>query len=178
MGAQPPASPPINEINAVITLSSIVEFSQAWGGAVAAVAASASLVVQLRGKRDSIKVGLWTLTPEMTPKDFMHIVNLSDHPVKISDYGFIEPNGTFTSIPWLAEIGDLHDEECSTRGKLRLEKRGDYFEMGYERRRPPAGAFAVTAAGGRPTIDFGPDMPHWRRLVIRLRLLFRRPYLG
>lgn len=154
-----------------------VDFWTKWatlGGAViAAVSGVWSLLIQLRGKRDSFKVGMGTISPEVIEEVVMHVVSISDHPIKISDYGFIELNGQLTSIPMEAELTSYIAHEGLFRGSTTLVKRGDSMEVGYCRRRAVIGCFALTNLQSRPNIAFGYDTPTWKQLWVRLKVLLK-----
>lgn len=140
------------------------------GAVIAAVSGVWSLLIQLRGKRDSFKVGMDTISPEATPFTFLHVVSRSDHPIKISDYGFIEENGRLYSIPMEADLGEYIAHEGAFRGSSFLEKRGDAFEVGYDRTRPVIGCFAMTNLESRPTLAFRRVTPLWMRVWVRVKV--------
>ena len=108
----------------------------------------------------------------------MSVISRSDHPIRLTDWGFIEPNGTFTSLILEWETGSLHGEEITTRGTSRLEGFGQHFETGYVRSQVPLGAYAISATQRGPVITLSTTMPVWRRVWIRLRLLFQPSYFG
>ncbi|KXO83799.1 hypothetical protein AYK87_06525 [Stutzerimonas stutzeri] len=98
-----------------------VDFWTKWAthavAVVAAISGVWSLLIQLRGKRDSFKVGMGTISPEVLPEVVMHVVSVSEHPIKISDYGFIELNGQLTSIPMEAELSSYISHEGLFKGR-------------------------------------------------------------
>lgn len=136
---------------------------------VAAVSGVWSLLIQLRGKRDSFKVGMGTISPEVIPEVVMHVVSISEHPIKVSDYGFVELTGQLTSIPMEAELASYISHEGLFRGATLLEKRGDSMEVGYCRRRAVIGCFALTNLQSRPKLAFSYDTPIWKRIKVRLQ---------
>jgi hypothetical protein len=140
---------------------------------VAAISGVWSLLIQLRGKRDSFKVGMGTVTPEVLREAVMHVVSVSEHPIKISDFGFIEQNGQLTSIPMEAELVGYIAHEALFRGSTLLEKRGDTMEVGYCRNKVAIGCFALTNLQSRPKLAFSYDTPTWRRIKVRLQTLWK-----
>lgn len=108
----------------------------------------------------------------------MHVVSKSDHQIKLADWGFIDPDGRFSSIPmdWHADPS-MGDDIVST-GSSTLAARGEYFETEYTRRDPAIGAFARSVTQGRPRLYFGVNAPLWRRARIRIRLVFQPHYLA
>lgn len=133
---------------------------------VAAVSGVWNLLIQLRGKRDSFKVGMGTVSPEVLPEVMMHVISTSEHPITVSDYGFIELDGRLTSIPLEAELSSYISHEGLFRGSTRLEKRGDAMEVGYSRRRAVIGCFALTNLQSRPKISFSYSTPTWTRMKV------------
>lgn len=143
------------------------------GAVIAAVSGVWSLLIQLRGKRDSFLLGMGTISPEAIRETCMHVVSISEHSIKISDYGFIELNGQLTSIPMESELTSYIAHEGLFRGSTTLEKRGDSMEVGYCRNRPAIGCFALTNVQTRPKVAFGYDTPRWKRLYVRLKVLWK-----
>lgn len=141
------------------------------GAVVAAVTGSVGLWMQVRGKRDSFKIGIGTVSPEATSLTFLNVVSRSDHPIKISDYGFIEGNGRLYSIPMESDLGNHIAHEGVFRGSSMLEGRGDFFEIGYDRTRPVIGCFAMSNLQSKPKLAFSYETPRWKRLKVRLQTL-------
>lgn len=145
-----------------------IDSIQKWVTLIAAVLAAIGSFLNLRGKRDKIKVGYGPLHPPLDSKEYVHVVSLSDHPIDIIDYGFVMQRGQLLSLPdRLAH--DPYDGECFIDGSRKLESRNEAFEgsialmgMGL-----PVGAYARTNSQTRPTIDFRWDMPWWKRLWFR-----------
>lgn len=154
-----------------------VDFWTKWatlaGVVIAAVSGVWSLLIQLRGKQDSFKVGMGTTSPEAAPLTFLHVVSRSDHPIKICDYGFIESDGRLYSIPMESDLGNHIAYEGVFRGSSMLEKRGDFFEIGYDRTRQAIGCFALSNLQSKPKLAFSYDTPHWKRLKVRLQVLLK-----
>lgn len=148
------------------------------GAAVAAVASVWNLRLQLRGKQDQFVVRLGGSSPSIEQETMLHVVSHSDHPVKLTDWGFIEADGSFTSFPMEWETGGLHTGEITSRGTTELEKFGAFFETGHIRRPDVYGAYAISITRRRPCVCFSTSMPIWRRWWIRLRLWFQPQYLS
>lgn len=154
-----------------------VDFWTKWAtlavAVVAAISGVWSLLIQLRGKRDNFKVGMGTISPEVLPETVMHVVSISEHPIKIADYGFIELNGQLTSIPMEAELTDYIAHEGLFRGAMLLEKRGDSMEVGYCRRKAVIGCFALTNLQAHPKIAFNYDTSLWNKIKVRSQLYWK-----
>lgn len=141
------------------------------GAVIAAVTGIWNLVLQMRGKSDNYIVALHAIRPILEEETVMHVVSLSDHPIALKDWGFIEPDGRLTSIHLAWETGELMSDEIVLRGEADLVARGATFESGYRRRSRPAGAYAISVTQTRPRVCFEPDTPYWRRLSIRWQLV-------
>jgi hypothetical protein len=144
---------------------------------IAAIASGCNLWLQLRGKRDRFMVVLGGGSPSIDRETMMHVVSRSDHTIHLSDWGFIEPSGAFTSIPLEADASTIFSEELVQRGSSKIEKFGDIFEAGYERNLCPAGAYACSTTQRGPRVAFARDFPRLKRWYIRGRLLVQPHYL-
>lgn len=142
------------------------------GAVIAAMTGVWNFWWQIRGKNDRFVVRMGELSPSIEPETMMHVVSLSDHPIKLKDWGFIETDGSFQSARMAWETGQLHSEETTDRGTPDFARRNDFYEWGYIRRKPILGAFAVSVTQQSPRICFNSDAPYWRRVWIRLRLLW------
>lgn len=147
-----------------------------FGAVIAATTGVWNFWWQIRGKNDRFAVRMGELLPSIEQETMMHVVSLSDHPIKLKDWGFIESDGGFQSARMAWQTGQLHNEEITRRGSTDFAKRGDSYEWGYICRNPPLGAFAVSVTQQRPRICFNPNTPYWRRLWIKLRLLWVDSY--
>lgn len=147
------------------------------GAVIAAISGVWSLLIQLRGKRDGFIVRLGSSRPEMLQETMLHVVSLSDHPVQIADYGFIDANHRLSSFS--LELEEFCEEtQVVGRGELLLEGYSSIFERGYLRRTPSIGAFARSATQSRPRLSFRHDVSMWKRLVVRVKVLLKgRRYL-
>ena len=161
-----------------MTLDAFGKWVAAVGALIAAATGIWNLVLQLRGKRDCFIVRLGDIFPSIDRETMMHVVNLSDHPVKLVDWGFIEADGTFRSFRLDWEAGSLQNEEITSRGSNDLASFGDHFATGYVRRNEPHGAFALSSTQLRPRLCFSPVMPRYKRLYLRARLHFQPYYLA
>lgn len=161
-----------------MSIKEFTDYVTLAGAVVAAVAGVWNLIFQMRGKRDLLLVQLGSLSPTIEEETMLSVVSRSDHPVRLTDWGFIEANGSFTSFLMEGEVGDLQSEDITSRGNARLESFGQHFETGYVRRERPLGAYAISATQRRPVITFDTGMPMWRRGWIRMRLLFQSSYLA
>jgi hypothetical protein len=161
-----------------MSIKEFTDYVTLAGAVIAAGAGVWNLVIQMRGKRDQFFVRLGSLSPTIEEETMLSVVSRSDHPIRLTDWGFIEANGTFTSFIMEWEIGAFHGEEIVSRGSAAFESFGQHFETGYVRRDRPLGAYAVSATQRSPVITFDAKMPIWRRGWIRLRLLFQPSYLS
>lgn len=161
-----------------MSIKEVTDYVTLLGAMVAAGAGVWNLILQMRGKCDLVLVQLGSLSPAIEEETMLSVVSRSDHPIRLTDWGFIEANGTFTSLIMEIEADLLHVEEIVQRGSSRLESFGQHFETGYSRCRAPLGAYAITATQHRPVIAFNRAVPVWRRVWIRLRLLFQPSYLA
>jgi hypothetical protein len=164
----------------------ITKFSE-WvtliGAVVAAVAGIWNLTLSLRGKTDEFRVGLGSATPEATPEMMLHVISLSDHPITIADYGFIEDKSetnkeeVFFSFRMAFDLDpSLGMENVTYRGTVHLKKRGDPFEAGMMFSPKVIGAFARTMTQKRPKLTFDPNVSWWRSLKLRYRVWRRGMY--
>ncbi len=163
--------------HADMSIKDLTDYVTLVGAVIAAAAGVWNLLLQTRGKRDRFLVRLGAMSPTIEEETMMSVVSRSDHPIRLTDWGFIEANGTFRSFILEWEAGDFRSDEISTRGKPILENFGHHFETGYVRHQMPLGAYAMSATQSRPIITFDEGMPMWRRGWIRLRLLFQSSYL-
>jgi hypothetical protein len=161
-----------------MNIKEIGDWVAVLGATVAAVASVWNLLLQLRGKRDSFAVRLGGSSPSISQETMLHVVSRSDHPIKLTDWGFVEADGRFTSFLMEWEVGGLQSEEITSRGSSELEKFGSVFEAGYIRRDNVYGAYAISVTQRRPSVCFTGAMPIWRRYWIRLRLWFQPNYLA
>jgi len=155
-----------------VGLTEITGWVTVIGVLVAAVTGVWNLLLQIRGKHDRFAVGLGSVSPTIEQETMLHVVSHSDHLVKLKDWGFIEPSGSFQSIRMAWETGDLQSDDIVTRGSSDFALRGDVFETGYVRRSQPLGAFAISVTQSRPRLCFDPNVSYGRRLSIRCRLLW------
>ncbi len=151
-------------------IKEINEWVTVVGAVIAAISGCWSLLLQLRGKRDSYTVRLGTVSPSINQETSLHVVSLSDHPILLNDWGFIEASGLFSSIPLDEDTRDLQPEDVVCHGSSRLQARGETFEAGYIRSRTPIGAYAKSATHTRPRIGFFADTPYRLRLAVWFRL--------
>lgn len=159
-------------------LKEIIDWVTVIGAGVAAITGIWNLLLQLQGKRDIFTVRLDSVSPSIGPETMMNVVSHSDHPIKITDYGFIEADGKFRSFHMDWEAGAIHSEEISSRGSSELAGFGEYFESGYVRKILPFGAYAISVTQKRPRLYFTAKMPYMRRVWIKLRLWFQPHYLA
>jgi hypothetical protein len=147
------------------------------GVIVAAATGIWNLVLLMRGKRDSFILRSGTVSPDIYPQEILSVVSKSDHPIALADWGFIEANGTFSSIPMDAAADPSMNEDLMKTGSIKLAAWGDTFETGYRRRDESIGVFARTVTQTLPRLAFDSNAPLWRRCWIRVRLLFQPYYL-
>lgn len=160
-----------------MNMKDFTDYVTLLGALVAAGVGVWNLILQMRGKRDLFLVRLGSLSPAIGHETMVSVVSRSDHPVRLTDWGFIEANGLFTSLIMEWESGGLQGEEISARGSSLLEGFGKHFETGCVRCQMPLGAYAISATQRSPVIAFAAMMPMWQRFWIRWRLLLQPSYL-
>jgi len=143
------------------------------GAIVAGLTGIINLIIQHRGKRDRFSVIPYSYRDYQVREEFMHVINLSDHPVKLADWGWIDKDMRLRSIPSELSEPDFMDSKPWTTGSEDLEKRNDVFEIGYLRRDWPIGAYARSAAQRRPRIAFRYDVSMRLKIKIRIRVWWR-----
>ena len=95
----------------------------------------------------------------------------------LKDYGFINKSGRLLSLPQLWTDEPEPDENIGVRGKPYFTQHGDLFETGpIVLRDEQIGAFAITAGQKRHILDFGDDVPLYKRLRIRLKVWWKPRY--
>lgn len=161
-----------------MSVKQVTEWVTLIGVLVAAIAGVWNLLLQFRGKRDHFVVRLGSASPSIDRETMLHVVSYTDHPVKLTDWGFIEADGRFRSFRMDWETGGLETEQITSRGDSELEGFGAHFETGYVRKAAPLGAYAISITQRRPYVCFAPEMPLWRRLWIRGRLWLQPHYLA
>jgi hypothetical protein len=151
---------PVDAIQKWVTLIAAV---------LAAIASGWNLWWKFREGADKIKVACGLIDPQISPGEFLHVVSLCDHPVRIADYGYVMRTGNLLSFPqWDAD--EPCDDQRIAYGSLLLENRNASFETGTTLRDRPAGVYARTTSQSRPTIAFRYDTSHWMRCWLRLKI--------
>lgn len=140
------------------------------GAVIAAFTGVLSVVWQVVGKRDRFRVSMGSIAPAANEATMLHIVSKSDHPIKIADFGFIEKNGSLSSIPMDNDLGGYIAHEGISRGSSALTQRGDAMECGYIRTRPVIGCYARSNLQSRPSLAFSYDTPLLKRWRVRLKV--------
>lgn len=156
-----------------------VDETQKWGtliaAALAAIASSLNLWWKYREKADKIKVVYGPIDPQIEPGEFLHVVSLCGHQVRLVDYGFVMPTGKLLSLPYLF-ANEPDDELPTTVGSLLLESRNALFQLGTTLRDRPVGVYARTTTQTRPTVAFRYDTPlrmrSWLRLMIWWKVIY------
>lgn len=161
-----------------MTLKDFAEWVAVVGAVIAVIAGGWKLRFLLRGKRDVFVVGLNSVSPTIGQESMLNVVSQSNHPISLSDWGFIDANGMFHSFRMDWEAGILQSDEISTRGSSELASFGATFESGYACNATLVGAYAKSVTQKRPRVSFASEMPYWRRVWIRVRLLFQPHYLA
>lgn len=143
------------------------------GSAVAAIAGVWNLAIQIRGKRDKFIVRLGSFSASPMQEEAMHVISLSDHQIKLSDWGFVDGDLRLRSIPSELEHNDFYGHSSIASGTSTLDQRNALYQIAYQRRDTPIGAFATSVAQTRPRIHFSSSTPYWKRIVVRLKSLKR-----
>lgn len=125
----------------------MMEWVTLTGAVIAALAGSLNLWKSLKDQSDLIYVKSGTFRPIATPAAAMYVVNVGNHPVMLSDYGFVLEDGKLFSIPWYAEteaIFDGPDPNAFYSGKSTIPSR-EIFAVGISFNDKIIGSFAITA---------------------------------
>jgi hypothetical protein len=150
----------------------LIDAFQKWvtlvAAVLAAVASGLSLWWKYRERSDKIKVTYGLIDPQISPGEFLHVVSLCDHPVRLADYGYVMRTGKLLSLPQLD--ADEPDYQPITYGSLLLENRNASFETGTILRDRPVGVYARTTSQSRPTIAFRNDTAGWVRYWLSMKI--------
>jgi hypothetical protein len=139
------------------------------GAVVAGLTGLLNAALQIRGKRDQFKVDPYSSSHRSDPRDFMQVINLSDHPIQLLDWGWIDKDGRLRSIRDESGEPDFEGHESITVSSPKLESRNEMFLVGYRRTKSPIGAYARSATQKCPKISFKYDVPALKRLKVRIR---------
>ncbi len=158
----------------------VVDFKDIVTMVAASIAALCSAInlwkTQFSGK-DSVRVEFGPLTPDWVMEETMvAVISRSSHRVEVIDYGFIEPDFQFTSIPGLSSACDLQGVSTAFIGSMKMERYGDTLEAGYVRKHKPIGCYARISTRTRPFVHFSDEVRRWRRLLFAVRLWFSPNY--
>lgn len=119
-----------------------------FGAIVAAVAAIANLWFTYSNGRDSIHVRYGGVRYYAIPAAELYVVNDGKHPVYISDFGFIKPDGSLFSIPYYDQTEGYMDNDNDpnryVRGTTSLNPR-ETFSIGMSYNDEVIGAYAKTS---------------------------------
>jgi hypothetical protein len=159
-------------------LESAKDWVTTAGACVAAIAGVWNLAIQMRGRRDRFLVRAGSFFPDGQPGDFMHVISLSDHQVRLADWGFIDDDLKIRSIRVELAYDQWNEHRARILGDPILEKRNDLYEVGYERKNSVIGAFALSVSQTRPRAYFHSSTPLWIQLRMRLKLLYPRCAYG
>jgi len=122
---------------------------------IAAIAAALNLWLTYFDRRDAIYVKYGQHTPIATPAAGLYIVNTGKHPVYISDFGFIEPDGTLFSIPSYNENEPMMEEFDSNAyhsGTTTIAPH-DLFSIGISYQPEIIGVYAKTSTQSIPRVS-------------------------
>ena len=64
----------------------------------AAIASGLNLWWKFREGADKIKVACDLIDPQISPGEFLQVVSLCDHPIRIADYGYVMHTGKLPSL--------------------------------------------------------------------------------
>lgn len=108
-----------------------------------------------RENTDKIKVCFGPLKPPIDPGYGLHIINKSNHPIHLKDYGLIDESGKLLSLPQLFTDEPESQEHVLVRGKSFLASRGEIYEIGpIALRDKQIGTFAIAAGQKRLSLGF------------------------
>lgn len=159
----------------------IIDDIQKWvtlaGAVIAAGASSWNMWTNFRENTDKIKVRFGALKPPIDPGYALYIINKSNHPIHLKDYGFIDESGKLLSLPQLFTDEPESQDHVLVRGKSFLASRGEMYEIGpIVLRDQQSGAFAITAEQKRYTLGFRNDVSLYKRLWIMLNVWWKPKY--
>lgn len=154
-----------------------MEDLKGWATLVGALVAGSTglfnTVLQVRGKRDRFTVDPYSSSHISDPRCFMQVINLSDHPIHLHDWGWIDRDGGLRSIRDESSEPGFEGHDSFTCSSPKLDSRNDTFLVGYRRTMSPIGAYARSATQNRPKISFKYDIPVLKKLKIRVRIWWR-----
>ena len=159
----------------MLALDGIQKWVTLAGAVLGAVTGVLNLWWKYREKSDRIRVACGLIDPQISPGEFLHVVNLCDHPVRLADYGFVMRTGKLLSLPQL-DADEPCDNERITYGNALLETRNSSFETGTTLRDHSVGVYARTTNQSKPQITFRKDSPLWLCFWLRLRILMKVTY--
>lgn len=169
-------APHFRKMGRVVDLIVWKVWGESLGIAIAAITGVVNLFVIWRRRRNRIFVGCETITPHIYRERALHVINKSDHCVKIRDYGFIDSNRTLVSIPLLEDDPGDYEEPGFLRGSTELPAYNASYECGVDVSFDVIGVYAAVAGGGRPTLAFNSNASFFDRFRVRLRLIWRPNY--
>lgn len=140
------------------------------GAIVAGVVGAINLFFQIRGPKDRFRVVAGSTRDHGDPSVYMHVVSLSEHPIRLIDWGWIDSDLRLRSIPSELQEPDFWEASETRTGSEYLEKRTDLFEVGYQRRDTPVGAWAKSATERYPKLAFRYDAGFILKARVRLRV--------
>ena len=140
------------------------------GAVVAGLTGLFNIYLQVRGKRDRFSLSPYSYGEADGPAEYMHVVNLSDHTIRIADWGWIDADMKLASGPSEMLSPDFYQSQQRIMGSTDLENRSDIFEVRYVRKEP-IGAFARSATQATPKLAFKYNVSKLTILRTRLRIL-------
>lgn len=135
----------------------------------AIVASGWNLWWSYRDKADRIKVACGLIDPQISPGEFLYVVNLCDHAIRLADYGYVTRSCTLLSLPQL-DADEPADDQRVTYGSSLLESRNASFETGTTLRDRPVGVYARTTSQLTPKVAFRLETPLWMRWWLRTKI--------
>lgn len=159
----------------MLTRDGIEKWVTLGGAVVGAIAGILNLWWKYREKSDRIRVVCGLIDPQITPGEFLHVVNLCDHPIRLADYGYVMRTGKLLSLPQM-DANEPTDSERVSYGSSLLESRNSSFETGTTLRDRPIGVYARTTNQSKPRVAFRDETSLWLCCWHRVQLWMKVAY--
>ncbi|WP_164692228.1 hypothetical protein [Pseudomonas lactis] len=151
-----------------------MEDFKGWATLVGALVAGCTglfnTAIQVRGKRDVFTISPYSTFPDPDQREFMHVVSLSDHPIQLMDWGWIDDDESLSSIRRESCEPDFGSQRSDFQSPSKLESRNAVFQTGYLRKKTPIGAYACSATQRKPKLSFKHGVSAFKKTKIHIRV--------
>ena len=149
----------------MITLPEFGIFISAIGGII-------TIYEKFFNKKDNFIVRYGPYRPVMDDREALHVVNKSQHPISIRDYGFILEDGTLYSFVWTSECSSPDDDyDLKIIGSCDNIEFTRYVEFWCRTKNDIVGAYAISSTQKFPRLCFKNNISLLRRLLIKIKIL-------